>query len=208
MLNRFKKLYLFTVFPIAVLYIGSIVFYYISYFFLTLAYYPTADKIDNAQDAYKVGKIYQSGDRITRNPDKAKLYFQKAAELGLIKANAHLAELYVKGRIDLPEEIVVDIATKALETEEAPRANYALGKIYANKDSKYYNLDTAENFYLASANAGSVGGISAIIHFYNLQKFNTKQYKYWRKKDKQLLEKYMAEKVFGYPHHISEWYLN
>lgn len=203
----FKKLFIFWN-VIIFIYVGLLAFYYISFFFLTLVYYPGVDSIDDALAAYEVGKKYQIVDYFTHNPEKAKLYFEKATEFGLLKANAHLAELHALERIELTDQRAIELATNAFETEEAPRAHYALGKIYADKNSQYYDLDKAEAHYIVSAEADFKYSIGLLLDLYEFQKPDKKQYDYWLNKLYEIHDREMSKKVLGFKRHISDWYLN
>lgn len=190
------------------IYGSLLIFYYVSFFFLTLVYYPAADNTDDAQVAYEVGKKYQILDYFTHNPEKAKLYFQSAAELGLLKANAHLAELHVEDFIELSDQLAIELATNALDTDEAPRAHYALGKIYADKSGRFYNLDKAETHYIKSANAGFKYSIGRLVDLYKFQKPDKKQHNFWLNKLYKVHDNELGNKIPGFDHHITDWYLN
>lgn len=114
-----------------------------------------------APGTYELGKLYEQGFGVTKNPHKAAELYQKAVDLNLGDAMFALAVMYQEGKgVKLDKQRAVELFKQAAHKGLAA-AQFNLGVMYTNGDGvlrdyraaiKWYYKAAEQNYSLAQFN--------------------------------------------------------
>lgn len=112
-----------------------------------------AAKEGSVEDQYNLGTLYWQGQGVAKNDEKAKKYFEMAADQNHAPAQCSLGDMYVHGSgvVKYDRVVALDYYRLAAEQNYAP-AQFALGKMYRGPgELVFYNAEVVKYFQLASA---------------------------------------------------------
>lgn len=117
---------------------------------------------DNSTGISMVGYCYHWGKGVARDTKKAKLYYEKAVELGDTYAMCQIGVMYKRGDgVRQSDKKAVKWFKRAALLNDA-RANYLLANMYEDGKGVPQNDDTALHFYRKAERLGDEGARSAI----------------------------------------------
>lgn len=108
----------------------------------------------NDLNEYRIAVMLLDGKGCDCNPEEAETYLKASAEFGNTYAQTKLAQLYLSGENPEKAEEAIQLLIKASEAENVT-ARYQLGKIYTDKESKYFNAEKGLKLLESAAEQGN-----------------------------------------------------
>lgn len=107
------------------------------------------DRTPDDKAAYRIGMMYFQGLGTEKNIELAKQYLEESAEAGNVYANYGLAKLYKEMGVEYEGQMLEHLKIVA-DNDTFDFAQYALGKIYLERDAEHYNQEKGI-YYLEKA---------------------------------------------------------
>ena len=108
----------------------------------------------NDLNEYRIAVMLLDGKGCDCNPEEAEKYLKASAEFGNTYAQTKLAQLYLSGENPEKAEEAIKLLIKAAEAENET-ARYQLGKIYTDKENKYFNAEKGLKLLESAAEQGN-----------------------------------------------------
>lgn len=102
---------------------------------------------------YRVEKMYQEGNGVEIDIEKAIEYFKEASNLNNVNAQLALANIYMKRDNEYIEKAINLLVQLAEKNNDM--AQYSLGKIFINEEYINFDSDVAINWFHKSAKSGN-----------------------------------------------------
>ena len=119
----------------------------------------------NDLNEYRIAVMLLDGKGCDCNPEEAEKYLKASAEFGNTYAQTKLAQLYLSGENPEKAEEAIKLLIKAAEAENVT-ARYQLGKIYTDKESKYFNVEKGLKLLESAAEQGNSFAIHQLGKIY------------------------------------------
>ncbi len=101
-----------------------------------------------------VAVMLRTGKGVEKNPAKAEVLMQQAADAGLFTAQADLGDMLLKGEAGPPNPKAAAVWLALAALAGHPLAAYELGQLYEQGTGVEKNLETARSLYKAAAKGG------------------------------------------------------
>jgi len=101
-----------------------------------------------------VGMLLRKGQGVKKNPVAAEKMFERAAEAGLVTAQADLADMLLKGEAGPPDPKRALPLLESAAAANHPIAQYELAQMYESGGLVPRNIDGARRLYAAAASHG------------------------------------------------------
>jgi uncharacterized protein len=98
--------------------------------------------------------MLRKGQGVTKNPQKARQIYERAAKAGLVNAQADLADMLLHGEAGPPDPKRALPFLKAAAAHNHPVAQYELAQFYETGELVPKNLAIARNLYVGAASRG------------------------------------------------------